>query len=79
MEDVSVVVLGGWGVLPVGSPAEQMDVGGMHAWRRQWIAGRVVVEVVVGAAHCKTPPWGKARALWLKMGQSSEFLYVDFW
>lgn len=56
MEERTVVDLGGGAATPVGSPTAQKDLGGRHSWRRQWIAASLVVEVVVGARHCKGPP-----------------------
>lgn len=56
LEERTVVDLGGGAATPVGSPTAQKDLGGRHSWRRQWIAASLVVEVVVGARHCKGPP-----------------------
>lgn len=78
----SVVVRGGLGVGPVASPAEQLDVGAMHAMK-QWNGQILVVVVETGVAQgttslgrvlmvviCETTwtfPW--ARALWTVLAE----------
>lgn len=57
-EGATVSVTGGRGVGPVGSPAEQADVGTMHTIRsaKQMARRRVVVTVATGVVHGLSSP-----------------------
>lgn len=79
---VNVIVLGKWGVGPVGSPAEHTELGGIHATLKQSKTGSVTVTVVVGVAHSfKT--LGRAITLGLEhrylVYMTGIFLECAFW
>lgn len=76
-DGATVLVTGGFGVGPVGSPDEQLEVGTMQTGR-QWTASSVVVMVATGVLQGLSSPGSVPKFVGEEFGTARELVEVSF-